>query len=486
MKYKYLTVAVAIAAGVTLAGCTLMPNYDRPAAPVEAAWPSGPAYNSQQAGGTPAAELGWQSFFRDPALQRLIGVALDNNRDLRQAVLNVEAFRAQYRIQRSELVPSLSANGSGSRQRMPADLSGAGAAQMQSQYGVTVDLSAYEVDVFGRIRSLTRQALETYLASEEAQRSVHIALVGDVATTYLTWRTDQALLDLTQSTLRSYQESLGMILASAEIGIASDLDVRQARTLVSQARAQEALYTRSIAQDGNALQLLLGAPMPKDLPAGLAPAREVLAEVPAGLPADLLLQRPDIRAAEHRLRAANANIGAARAAFFPSIRLTANAGTISADLSGLFDGGSGTWGFMPQISVPIFTAGRLKANLDYAQVQKDMNVAQYEKSIQTAFREVADGLAARGTYGKQLEAQRALVEDNGAYYRLARQRYDKGVDNYLTVLDAQRQLFSSEQILWENRLRQLTSEVALYKALGGGWSPAAGSEINTGGAFPSS
>ncbi|MNZ63816.1 Toluene efflux pump outer membrane protein TtgF precursor [compost metagenome] len=465
MKLKYLTLAVAVALG----GCSLIPDYERPATPVQAGWPQGEAYQSAAEGGVSAAALGWQAFFRDPALQRLIGVALDNNRDLRQAALNVEAYRALHRIQRSELFPSVDAGGAGVRQRLPDDLSPKGEAGIHSQYDVSLGV-AYELDLFGRLRSLERSALEQYLATAEAQRSVQIALVSDVATAYLTWRTDQAQLALTRSTLDSYTKSLRLIETSQEVGTASALDVRQARSLVQQARVQQALYTRQVAQDVNALQLLLGSAVPGDLPQDGGLDAALLAELPAGLPADLLQQRPDIRAAEHRLRAANADIGAARAAFFPSIRLTAAAGTASSELDGLFDGGSGIWSFVPQINVPIFTAGRLKANLDYAKVQKDINVAQYERSIQGAFSEVADGLAARGTYGEQLQAQRDLVDNNREYYQLARQRYDEGVDNYLAVLDAQRELFAAQQQLLSDRLAQLSSDVALYKALGGGWS----------------
>lgn len=466
MRLKHLTVAVALALG----GCSLIPDYQRPQTPVQADWPQGAAYDQARQAGTPAAELDWQAFFRDPALRQLIDTALHHNRDLRQAALNVEAYRALHRIQRSELFPTVDAGGGASRQRLPADLSPSGAAGIQSQYEATLGV-AYELDLFGRLRSLERAALEGYLASAEAQRSVRIALVGDVAIAYLTWRSDQAQLELARSTLDSYIKSLRLIESSREVGTASDLDVRQARSLVEQARVQQALYTRQVAQDANALQLLLGTAIPTDLPQGLDSAGQLLADLPAGLPADLLLRRPDIRAAEHRLLAANASIGAARAAFFPSIGLTAAAGTASRELSGLFDGGSGLWSFVPRINIPIFTAGRLKANLDYAEVQKDINVAGYEKSIQVAFREVADGLAARGTYGEQLQAQRDLVDNNRAYYQLARQRYDEGVDNYLAVLDAQRELFAAQQQLLSDRLRQLGSEVQLYKALGGGWTP---------------
>ncbi|MDD2161267.1 efflux transporter outer membrane subunit [Pseudomonas sp. MIL19] len=466
MRLKPLTLAVALVLG----GCSLIPDYERPEAPIAAAWPQGAAYGTAQGNGSSAAELSWQAFFRDPALRQLIGVALHNNRDLRQAALNVEAYRALHRIQRSELLPTIDAGAGGQRQRLPADLSPTDTAGIQSQYQASLGV-AYELDVFGRIRSLSRAALEEYLATAEVQRSVHIALVGDVATAYFSWRSNQTQLELTEATLESYRESLALITSSAEAGTASELDVRQARTLVDQARTQKALFTRLIAEDGNALRLLLGSDIPTDLPESDKPGMALLAEFPAGLPADLLLRRPDIRAAEHRLLAANANIGAARAAFFPSISLTGAAGTASSELDGLLEGGSGLWSFAPRINIPLFTAGRLKANLDYAEVLKDINVTRYEKSIQVAFREVADGLAARGTFGEQVQAQSDLVDNNQAYYQLARQRYDEGVDTYFTVLDAQRELFASQRQLLSDHLLQLNREIQLYKALGGGWSP---------------
>lgn len=464
MTFKHLTLAVACAMAVP--GCSLIPDYQQPAAPIAQAWPEGQAYARQSSQQKASAELGWEQFFRDPALQHLLQVALDNNRDLRQAALNVEAFRAQYRIQRAELFPSVGVDASGIRQKLPADLSRSGERSIESQYGVTVGVSAYELDLFGRVSSLDRATLETYLASEEAQRSVQISLIGDVATAYLILRTDQGLLQLTRETLASYDESLALVQSSHDAGIASSLDVRQARSLVEQARGHLARYTRQVAQDQNLLRLLLGSELPA-LPERFD--EQQFAALPVGMPADLLLRRPDIRAAEHNLLAANANIGAARAAFFPSVRLTANAGTLSSDMNGLFEGGSGSWSFVPQINIPIFTAGRLEANLDYAEVQKDINVVQYEKAIQTAFREVADGLAARGTFGEQLQAQRDLTLTTQEYFDLARQRYQEGVDNYLTVLDAQRELFTAQQGLLTDRLKQMSSEVALFKALGGGW-----------------
>jgi len=464
MKLNRLSLALMMVAG--LQGCSLIPEYHRPTSSVQTAWPQGPAYKTvAQSDNVPD----WQGFFHDPALRQLITLSLQNNLDLRKAALNVQAYRAQYDIQRADLLPTVGVGASSSRARVPHDLTTSGKAEVQSQTGVEVGLSSYELDVFGRIRSLDSAALEQYLATDEAQSSVRIGLISNVATAYLTWRTDQALLQVTRDTLDSYNKSLSLIDASAQAGTASALDVRQARTLVEGARAQMHLYTRQVAQDANGLQLLLGTEVPGALAGVTALSPDLLADVPAGLPSDLLIRRPDIRAAEHQLEAANANIGAARAAFFPSISLTAAAGTTSHNLDGLFNGGSGSWSFAPQINVPIFNGGRLRANLSYARIEKDINVVQYQQSIQTAFREVADGLAAKGTYDGQVQAQTALVLADQEYYDMARQRYEEGVDNYLTLLDAQRELFAARQQLLTDRLQQMTSEVQLYKALGGGW-----------------
>ncbi|WP_420232573.1 AdeC/AdeK/OprM family multidrug efflux complex outer membrane factor [Pseudomonas sp. ABY48] len=460
-------------AAVVLSGCSLIPDYQRPDAPVAAQYPQGPAYESANAPGQAAAEQGWKQFFHDPALQQLIQVALENNRDLRVAALNIDAYAAQYRIQRADLFPAVSATGSGSRQRVPARASQTGEAAISSSYSATLGISAYELDLFGRVRSLSEQALQSYFATEEARRSTQISLVANVANAYLTWQADKELLKLTQETLGTYEQSFKLTSRSAEVGVASALDLSQARTAVENARVQLARYTRQVAQDENSLTLLLGTGLPANLNSQPL-SDDLLSEVPAGLPSDLLQRRPDILQAERNLLAANANIGAARAAFFPSISLTANAGTLSPDLSGLFKGGSGTWTFAPQINLPIFNAGSLRASLDYAKIQKDINVAQYEKSIQTAFQEVSDGLAARQTYNEQLQAQTDFVAANQDYYRLAERRYRIGVDSNLTFLDAQRQLFSAQQSLITDRLAQLTSEVNLYKALGGGWNAETG------------
>lgn len=460
--------SLAIAAAL-MSGCSLIPDYQQPAAPVAAQYPQGPAYAPADAAKVAAAEQGWREFFRDPALQRLIEASLQNNRDLRVAALNVDAYAAQFRIQRADLLPAITADGAGTRQRSPADLSTTGRAGISSTYAATLGISAYELDLFGRIRSLSQQALESYFATEEARRSTQISLVASVANAYLTWQADQELYQLTQDTLKAYEESLRLTSRSAEVGVSSALDLSQARTAVEGARANLAQYQRQVAQDLNNLTVLVGGPLPADLPAPQRLDEDLLSEVPAGLPSDLLTRRPDILQAEHNLLAANANIGAARAAFFPSISLTASAGTASADLDGLFKGGSGRWIFSPAISLPIFNAGALEASLDYSKIQKDINVANYEKAIQTAFQEVSDGLTARKTYTDQLQAQRDLVKSSEDYYRLADRRYRIGVDSHLTLLDAQRSLFSAQQSLISDRLSQLTAEVNLYKALGGGW-----------------
>jgi len=466
MSKSLLSLAVT---AFILGGCSLIPDYQTPESPVAAQWPQGPAYSPTESANVSAAEQGWRQFFNDPALQQLIQTSLVNNRDLKVAALNIDAYRAQYRIQRADLFPAVSANGSGSRQRMPGNMTQTGDSEITSSYSATLGVSAYELDLFGRVRSLTEQQLEIYLSSEEARRSTQIALVASVANAYFTWQADQALLKLTEETLKTYEQSYALTLRSNEVGVASALDLSQARTSVEGARVKLAQYQRLVAQDANSLAVLIGTGLPADLPAAQNLDSDLLAEVPAGLPSDLLQRRPDIQEAEHLLKAANANIGAARAAFFPSISLTANAGTLSPDMDGLFKGGSGTWLFQPQINLPIFNAGALRASLDYSKIQKDINIAKYEKTIQTAFQEVSDGLAARRTFNDQLQAQRDLVAANQDYYRLAERRYRIGVDSNLTFLDAQRQLFNTQQALISDRLSQLISEVNLYKALGGGW-----------------
>ncbi|USS53579.1 efflux transporter outer membrane subunit [Pseudomonas kermanshahensis] len=453
-----------------LCGCSLAPDYQRPDTPVATQYPQGPAY-AGDVQKHPTIE-DWRQVFHDPALRQLIDSALANNRDLRSAALNVEAYRAQYRIQHAELLPKVSANGQGQRQYLPRRMTGTDQGMISSTTAATLGVSAYELDLFGRLRSLSDQALLTYLASDQARRSTQLSLVASVASVYLTWRADQELLTLANETLAADERSLRLTANQRRAGTVSALDQIQARTSVDSTRAAVARYKRQVAQDLNQLTVLVGAPVADGLGA-LPLADEQIASLQAGLPSDLLQRRPDILQAEYQLRAANADIGAARAAFFPSISLTANAGSTSPALSGLFDAGSGTWLFQPQINLPIFTAGSLRASLDYAQLQKDIQVAQYEKAIQSAFQEVADGLAARATYQRQLQAQRDLVASNQRYYNLAEHRYRIGVDSSLTFLDAQRSLFSAQQGLINDRLAQLVAEVNLYAALGGGWEEAA-------------
>ncbi len=460
---------LSLALMVALGGCSLIPEFQRPDAPSPANWPEGEAYEGASAatqGGS--MDLGWQAFFRDPALRRLIGVALENNRDLRAAALNVEAYRALYRIQRADLLPAVSADGSGSRTRTPGDLNQTGDSVISSQYSATLGVS-WELDLFGRLGSLREQALQEFFATAAAQRSTQISLIASVANAWLTLQADQALLQVSRDTLKTYEQSLELTQRSFDVGVASALELSQARSAVDTARVGIERYSRQAAQDRNALVLLLGQGLPERLPDAGELERDQLAPLPVGLPSDLLYQRPDIIQAEYQLRAANANIGAARAAFFPRISLTGAAGTASSELSGLFGSGSSYWNFSPSISVPIFNAGQLRANLDYAQISRNIEVARYESAIQTAFREVSDGLAAQGTYSRQVQAQRDLLQASEDYYRLAERRYRTGVDSYLTLLDAQRQLFEVKQQFISDRLAQMTSEVELFKALGGGW-----------------
>ncbi|MDE1173598.1 MAG: AdeC/AdeK/OprM family multidrug efflux complex outer membrane factor [Parvibaculaceae bacterium] len=475
-----LTVPLSLAAVLLTAGCTLIPDYLRPEAPVAAAWPTGPAYQADAAGADknasqPAAiEIGWRNFFTDPDLQKLIGLSLSNNRDLRVAVLNIEQARAQYQVQRADLLPKINGVADGTRQRLPADLSQTGRSGISSDYSVGLGVTAFELDFFGRVRSLKEEALNQYLATGEARRSAQISLVAEVADGYLTLLSDRDQLALAQSTLKSQQDYYQLITARYNGGVASELDLRQAETQVNTAEVNVAQFSRLVALDLNALTLLVGGPLPENVVKADSTKvaltdQNFLEDLPAGLPSDLLTRRPDVVEAEYQLKAANANIGAARAAFFPSITLTGNIGTASSQLSGLFDGGSGAWSFAPQLNLPIFDTGSNIANLDLAKVQKNIQIAQYEKTIQTAFREVSDGLASRGTLSSQLASQQSLVNADQRSYDLAQARYDAGVEDYLVVLTSQQQLFQAQQNLISTRLLRLSNLVDLYKSLGGGW-----------------
>lgn len=461
--------AVALAA-IALAGCaSLAPEYQRPAAPVAPEWPAAPA----SAAGQPAADLAWREFFVDERLRRLIGLALANNRDLRTAALTVERARALYQVQRSEAFPTVNAGASGSVQRLPGDLSGTGEPRIGRSFSVTVGIAAYELDLFGRVRSLNEAALQRYFATEEARRSTQISLVAEVAGAWLALATDLERLQFAQQTLASELKSLDLVRRSHELGVASALDLRQAQISVEAARRDAARLTSLVALDRNALALLAGTPLPADLEPATPLARVTqVDELPAGLPSEVLQRRPDVLAAERELQAANANIGAARAAFFPRIALTASAGTASASLDGLFGAGSGAWSFVPQVTLPIFDGGARRANLQVARADRDLALARYERSIQSAFREVADALAQRSTLAEQLAAQQALVEATRETHRLAQARFERGVDDFLQVLVAQRSLYAAQQALIALRLARDANLVTLYKALGGGWSGA--------------
>ena len=451
---------LAITIGLLLAGCSMAPDYQRPEVPQGASW---------QVSSDAKTNLGWQQQFSDPTLQSLIRSALENNRDLRLAALNVQSYEAQYRIQRAAQLPTLAVGASSSRQQTSGDLNGTGAEQISSQHSAEVGITAYELDLFGRVQSLKEQALATYLAQIETQRSTQISLVSSVASAYLTLVADQELLTLSQSTLDTEQESYQLTQKKFELGAASDMELAQSRTTLESARVSTAQYQRQVHQDRNALTLLLGTSLPSSLNLPTTLAEVNFAPIPVGAPSSLLQQRPDILAAEHSLKAANANIGAARAAFFPTITLTATAGTASNELGHLFDGGTGTWSFIPQLNLPLFDGGKRVADLDVAEVSEKQAVATYEKSIQTAFKEVADTLGTQEYYQQQWEAQQELVKANQRYFELAEHRYAQGVDSYLTRLDAQRSLFSAQQALVSTRLAQLSNQISLFKAVGGGW-----------------
>ena len=466
---KYLSPLIALFV-LALAGCTLAPKYQRPTAAIAPTWPAVPGEKQSPTNAVPAADIGWREFFRDPRLQRLIELALTNNPDLRVAVLNVAQSRAQYRIQRAALLPEIDATGSGTRQRIPANVEGFPSALTLSQYSLSLGTASYELDLFGRVRSLKAAALENYFATMEARRSAQIALVTEVGNAYLLERALTGQLAVARRTLTAVQASYELTQRSYEAGVVSELDLRTAEGQVQTARSNVAAYEQQLAEAEDDLVLLVGQPLPKDLPPPqLLNSAECLSDVPAGLPSDLLQRRPDILGAEHQLKAANASIGAARAAFFPAITLTASAGTASSQLANLFAPGSGAWLFSPQITLPIFTAGRNFANLDAAKIGKLIEVANYEKAIQTAFREVSDSLAARATVAVQLDAGETLVKAEQRRYELAEARFRQGVDSYLNVLSAQQNLYQAQENLIQFQFSRLSDLINLYQALGGGW-----------------
>ena len=456
---------------ISLVGCTMAPKYSRPEAPVPNAWPQGPAYKEVAVASSAkaVADIPWQEFFVDPQLRKLIALALANNRDLRLAALNIERSRARYQIQRADLLPKVDANAAGTFQRLAEDFSGTGLPKNIHQYSLGLGISSYELDLFGRVQSLKNQALEQFLATEQARRSVQISLVSEVAAIYLSLAADRERLQLAKETLVSQQSSYRLIRSRFEAGVSSALDLHQAQTSVDTARVDIARFTTITAQDENALNLVVGSPVPAELlPAALSETLTALKDPAPGLSSEVLLGRPDILQAENLLKGANANIGAARAAFFPRITLVSSVGFGSDDLAGLFTSGSFVWKFAPQISLPIFDGGSNRANLKVAEVDRDIAVAQYEKAIQTAFREVADAFAQQGTIDDQLAAQKSLTDATAESHRLSRARYEKGVDSYLNVLDSQRSLYGSQQNLINVRLVRLLNLATIYKVLGGG------------------
>ncbi len=451
-----------------LSGCSFIPAYHRPALPVTNQYPvaggSGPA----------AASIGWRDFFQDPALQDLIALSIANNRNLRVSVLNVEEAQAQYRVDRAGLFPTIDGAGEAIAQRTSAGLTTSGAGVTSHEYSLGAQTVSWELDLFGKIRSQAQAAHQTYLSDADTMLSARIALVAQMASEYYTWLADRESLKIAQDTAAADQKSLQLTQLEAANGTTTAIAVAQAQTTYDTAMADVAQFQRQTAQDMDELVLLAGAPLPAALVQKMDAVSQLsneppLPRVPAGLPSDLLTRRPDIRAAEHQLLAANANIGAARAAFFPSISLTANGGVASSSLSSLFSGGTTAWLFEPQITLPIFTGGANLANLDLTKLEKQAQIANYEATIQSAFHDVSDALVARQTYVDQVQAEQNLVAADTRYYTLAQMRFNAGIDNYLNVLLAQDSLLSARLTLVSLQLAQQQNEITLYKALGGGW-----------------
>ncbi|HEY9459463.1 MAG TPA: efflux transporter outer membrane subunit [Paralcaligenes sp.] len=469
-RLTFLSVAISLA----VAGCSLAPKYERPVAPIPSQYPYQPDRTQAVGPGVAAsAELGWRQFFRDPQLVALIGIALDNNRDMRVAVQRVQEARAQYGIADSSRYPTIGVGGNAQIQHNPPDLRnprGSSTDSISRYYQAGVGMTSFELDFFGRLKNLSRAAYQQFLATEQAQRTVHINLIAQVAEAYFGLRAAEQQRALTSRTLAAREKSYSLVNSTFKAGVASALDLNQAKTQLDSVRADLATVTRNEARARNALSLLLGESIPQNVPkAAVFDQDQLLAAIPVGLPSDLLQRRPDILGAENALLAANANIGAARAAFFPNISMTGLLGFASPALGGLFSSGNYFWSFAPQIQAPIFSGGSLSGNLDLAKARKNIAVAQYEQAIQTAFREVADALAGEATYSHQLDALRSFEQSASETLRLAQLRYDSGVDSFLQVQTAEISLYTAQQSLLQTGLDSLTNRVELYKALGGGW-----------------
>ncbi|ARR54801.1 efflux transporter outer membrane subunit [Rhizorhabdus wittichii] len=469
---------IAMLALLMTSACSMNPRLDIPKPPVATHYPDATAAEPAS-----AAAIDWRTMFGDPRLQALVDLALANNRDLRVSTLNVEAARAQFRVARGAMLPQVDANGSYTRQRIPTSTASAGIGGATGggtgagapsgfefgQYSANAALTSFEIDLFGRLRSQSQAAFERYLASDEGRRSARIALIGSVVDAYLAERLAAEQLALTERTMADWNSSLDITRRQHEAKQVSGLELAQAEGQVQQAAADLAAGQRALAQAGNALQLLVGAPIPADLPAPIPLADQpIMTQLPAGLPSDLIANRPDIRQAERELVAANADVGAARAAFFPRLSLTGLFGFTSLAFDDLFKGDNRSWSFTPQISQPIFRGGSLRGELRLAKVQKSIAIANYEKAIQTGFREVADGLAGRATFARQLDAQRKAVDAAERRARLSDMRYRVGFDSRLELLDAQRSQYAAQQAMLELRRQELSSATGLYRALGGG------------------
>ena len=449
-----------------LSGCSLMPTYERPDAPVPAGWQQSDTGDARLPA---AADIGWQQYFADARLRELIGLALQNNRDLRVAALNIEAARAQYGVVRADQLPTVGAGASMTRSRTAADASPSGRETLGNIYSANLASTGFELDFFGRVRSMSTAALNQYLATQEARDAAQISLIAEVAKAYVAQRTADEAMRISKMALDSREKTYRLAKLRFNAGVISAIDLRQNETLIESAHADYAAQTRLREQAGNALALLIGQPVPANLPPALPLGKQVAVNaLPVGMSSDVLLRRPDIRQSEYQLQAANANIGAARAAFFPRISLTGSFGSVSRELDGLFTGPNMAWSFMPQISLPIFDFGRNQSNLDLANARKNIAVAQYEKSIQGAFREVADQLAARRTLADQLAAQERGYQAERERLRLVQMRYDNGISSSLDLLDAQRQSYALEQALLLTRQAAMNNRIDLYKVLGGG------------------
>ncbi|MFL0587254.1 efflux transporter outer membrane subunit [Sphingomonas olei] len=516
MKSRSLLAALAVA--TTLSGCNLAPKYVRPVGAAPETLPQGGIYPRAATDAPDITQVGWRDFFLDPRLRQVIDTGLANNRDLRIAAGNVLQARAQYRVQRASQVPNTTISGSGTYTNNVFGAAGGGlgaggmagggtgtgtgtgtgsgtgtggvgggtgvgagagagavgggigsASSNLEFYSVNAGFSQFELDLFGRVRNLSRAALEQYFASEEAQRTARISLIAEIANAWLTMAADQEQLRISRETLKAFEQSLELTRAQFRIGVASELEARQAETNYQAARNDIAALQTQVARDQNALNLLVGATVPADqLPTELGNAPVTRDALPGNLSSEVLLRRPDVLQAEHQLIAENANIGAARAAFFPRISLTATIGTISTALSGLFGGGSFTYNAAPSVALPLFDGGRNAANLDYAKASQQVAVATYERAIQTAFREVSDALAQRGTIEEQVAAQTARAEAASVAARLSDARYRAGVDSFLVALDAQRTAYAAQQQLVTTRLARGSNLVELYRSLGGG------------------